>query len=228
MRSRNLKGVIVGNNNLRLFQIGEHVIRHQLAALVIAIWIIRLQHAQAVFNGNTGRNHQKTAREPAELWGRRTALMVCQAINIAITVVFPAPVANLSANLDNSGLASLLAFFRWSRKYLTHLPYVRRNLSEPYRGFYCFHLTEKRANTTELVVSPMPKQAGSLRGHTPLILVRYLAPLINLPANTVNSLHQIVLLIIGPILPRGPVEHKGGLIQGCTPLLLRRRNRRDE
>ena len=48
------------------------------------------------------------------LWGRRTALMVCQAINIAMTVVLPVPVANLSANLGSgsSGLASLLAFVR--------------------------------------------------------------------------------------------------------------------
>ena len=50
------------------------------------------------------------------LCGRRAALTVCQAINIAMTVVFPAPVASLSASRDSSGLASSLAFLRWSRK----------------------------------------------------------------------------------------------------------------
>ena len=53
--------------------------------------------------------YQEAARElPAGQ--RRTALIVCQAISMAITVVFPAPVvASLSARRINSGLASLLA-----------------------------------------------------------------------------------------------------------------------
>ena len=42
----------------------------------------------------------------------RTALTVCHALSIAITVVLPAPVANFSASRINSGLASLLAAAR--------------------------------------------------------------------------------------------------------------------
>ena len=41
--------------------------------------------------------------------------MVCQAISIAITIVFPAPVASLRASRDNSGLASRLAASRCLR-----------------------------------------------------------------------------------------------------------------
>ena len=50
-----------------------------------------------------------TIRKPLvkrPLWGWRTALIVCQAISMAITVVLPAPVASLRAMRDNSGLAS--------------------------------------------------------------------------------------------------------------------------
>ncbi len=54
--------------------------------------------------------------------GRRTALTVCQAISIAMTVVLPAPVASFSARRISSGLASLLAFARCSRKRLPRLP----------------------------------------------------------------------------------------------------------
>ena len=39
----------------------------------------------------------------------RTALTVCQAISIAMTVVLPLPVASFSAMRDSSGLASSLA-----------------------------------------------------------------------------------------------------------------------
>src|SRR5947207_715813 len=48
--------------------------------------------------------------------------MVCQAIIIAMTVVLPAPVASLRANRISSGLASLLALARCSRKRLPVLP----------------------------------------------------------------------------------------------------------
>jgi|GEM_PF-4113642 len=56
------------------------------------------------------------------LVGRRTALMVCQAISMAITVVLPAPVASFKATRISSGLASLLALTRCSRKDLADLP----------------------------------------------------------------------------------------------------------
>lgn len=50
--------------------------------------------------------------------GRRTALMVCQAMSMAITVVLPAPVANFKARRISSGLASLFALVRCSRNRL--------------------------------------------------------------------------------------------------------------
>ena len=54
--------------------------------------------------------------------GWRTALMVCQAMSIAMTVVLPAPVASFSARRISSGLASLLALARCSRNRLPVLP----------------------------------------------------------------------------------------------------------
>ena len=53
-----------------------------------------------------------TTRKPREncwLPGWRTALTVCQAISIAMTVVLPAPVASFSAMRSSSGFASSLA-----------------------------------------------------------------------------------------------------------------------
>ena len=57
-----------------------------------------------------------------ELCGRRTALTVCQAISIAMTVVLPVPVASLRASRGRSGLASRLALARLSRKSLPARP----------------------------------------------------------------------------------------------------------
>ena len=54
----------------------------------------------------------KKPRVKRELFGRRTALIVCQAISIAITVVLPAPVASLTARRATPGFASSFAKFR--------------------------------------------------------------------------------------------------------------------
>jgi hypothetical protein len=56
------------------------------------------------------------------LCGWRIALMTCQAISMAITVVLPAPVANFNASRISSGLASALAFARCSIKSSPTLP----------------------------------------------------------------------------------------------------------
>ena len=205
--------MVVGDNNLRLFQIREHVARHQLAALIIAIRIIRLQYAQAILDGNTGRDHQKAAREPGTL-GTADRIDGLPGDQHRHDSGLSCACRQLECQSRQLGIGIVIGIFQMVEEVPTHLPDVRRNLSEPYCGFYCFHLTKKGANTTELVMPPMPKQAGSLRRHTPLVLIRYLAPPINLPTNTVDSLHQIVLLTIGLILSRGPVEHKGRLIQG--------------
>ena len=60
-----------------------------------------------------------TTRKPRvnrRLPGCRTELIVCQAMSIAMTVVFPAPVASLRASRCNSGLDCSFADRRWSRK----------------------------------------------------------------------------------------------------------------
>ncbi len=48
---------------------------------------------------------------------RRTELIVCQAMSIAITVVLPAPVASLSAKRGRPGFDRAFAASRWSRNF---------------------------------------------------------------------------------------------------------------
>ena len=58
------EGVVIGDDDLRAVEIAEHVGRHQLAVAVVAVRIVRLQHPQAVADGETGGDHQESAREP--------------------------------------------------------------------------------------------------------------------------------------------------------------------
>ena len=59
-----------------------------------------------------------TMRKPREKFfplGRRTAFTVCHAMSMAMTVVFPAPVASFSAMRKSSGFASRFTLSRSSK-----------------------------------------------------------------------------------------------------------------
>ena len=58
------EGVVVGDDDLRAVEVAEHVGRHQLAAAVVAVRVVRLEHPQPVADGETRGDHQESAREP--------------------------------------------------------------------------------------------------------------------------------------------------------------------
>ena len=61
---------------------------------------------------------------------RRTALMVCQAMIIAMTVVLPAPVASFNASRMSPGFASLLALSRSSKMRFPDLDWGATSVSQ--------------------------------------------------------------------------------------------------
>ena len=69
-------------------------------------------------------------RVKRRLPGRRTALIVCQAMSIAMTVVLPAPVASFRARRERPGLASSLERWRWSRSLLPCLSFGATSVSQ--------------------------------------------------------------------------------------------------
>ena len=68
-----LEGVVVGDDDLGAVEVVEHVARDQLAAGVVAVRVVRLEDAQAVLDGQPGRDDQEATRELLAA-GRRTAL----------------------------------------------------------------------------------------------------------------------------------------------------------
>ena len=86
------------------------------------------------------------------LVGERTALTVCQAISMAMTVVLPLPVAIFIARRISSGLASSLAPSNASQNVFVAL-LAPRDLCEPDDGLDGFDLAEEGAHALEIVVS---------------------------------------------------------------------------
>ena len=63
------------------------------------------------------------------LFGCRTALMVCHAMIMAMTVVLPAPVASLRAMRDNSGVGVVVSIGEAVEHSPSNLPELGGDLS---------------------------------------------------------------------------------------------------
>ena len=157
--------------------------------------------------------------------GRRTALIVCQAISIAMTVVLPAPVASFRARRSSSGLASLLAAARCSRICLP-LFGLGRDLGQPDGRFHGFHLAEERPDAAELVMPPVLEQPRRFGRHLPLAGIGPGPPAVHMTAHLVDDRGGIVLLLLGrKSLALVENEVSAGR---CLLALLRLGDRRDE
>ena len=99
-----------------------------------------------------------TTRKPRVkrlLFGCRTALMVCHAMSMAMTVVLPAPVANFRAKRDSSGVGVVAGVGEAFKEAPSSRPVLRRNLGQPDDGLCRLYLAEEGLDIAEVVVSPM-------------------------------------------------------------------------
>ena len=131
------------------------------------------------------------------LVGERTALTVCQAISIAITVVLPLPVAIFMARRTSSGLACSLAPRMCSQMSPYCLLFFGATSVSQMIGLDGLDLAEERAHILEGVVPPMGEQARRRRGNAPISLVLESAPAFHVRANSIDDRGRIVFLSLG-------------------------------
>ena len=144
--------------------------------------------------------------------GWRTALMVCHAISIAITVVLPAPVASLSAKPGEAGICRLVGRLQALHELPALASGAGGNLGQPDHRLYRFDLTEERTDVAELVVPPVVQQPRGLGGDPPLGAGQP-APLVYAVAHALDHPHQLILLPVVVRRPAGIIETQLGLVQ---------------
>ena len=217
------EGVEVGDDDLGAAKVGQHVRVYQFAAGVVAVRVVRQQHAQAVADGDAGGHHQKATGEaravraphrvhglPGDEHGHDGGLARAggefqrQAVEAGVRFV----VGGLEVIEEAAGLAAEL----------------RRHFHQPDGGFRRFHLAEERPDAGERMAPPVAQQPRRLRRHLPLVL-RQFPPRRDLLANAVDDVRVLILLARGVHFRRGLVERKLAL---PTPLPLGFRNGRDE
>ena len=141
-----LEGVVVGDDDLGALRTSSSMsLGTSSRSGVVAVGIVGLENAEPILDGQAGRADQEAAREHACSPGRRTALIVCHAMSMAMTVVLPAPVASFSARRISSGFASRLALARWSSNPLPAFT-LGSDLGEPDGRLDRLDLAEERAD----------------------------------------------------------------------------------
>ena len=177
----------------RLVQVGQHIGGNQLAAAVVAVRVVGLQHPQAVLDGNAGRDHQKAARKPGTLRAARRVdgLPGDQHRH-------DGGLAGAGSQLEGQPRQGRVGIAVGVGQMVEEIPAgaarLGRHLGEPDGGLDRFDLAEEGPQAAEAMVPPVLQQAGRFRGHPPSTGVVESAPGIHSPAHLVDDGRQVVLL----------------------------------
>ncbi len=214
----------VRDDDLGAVDVAEHVVGDEFTALIIAVRIVGLQHAQAVTDRQTGGHDQEPACEllavrsahgidrlPGDDHGHDGRLARARGQLQSQSHQFRVGVVVGVGDVLQKAFPGLL---------------VGGDLRQPDRGLDRLDLAEKRAGAVERMVAPMLQQTRCLRRHAPVGRIRDGAPLVHPQTQGIDDRRRIILLV----LCRNAftfVEHKPRLL-GCTLALSGLGNRRDE
>ena len=161
------EGVVVGDDDFGTQHFFAHLERHQLALGEVAVGVVGVQHAQAIADGDTRRDHQEARREA---FGRACARGVdgLPGDEHSHHGGFAGTGGQLERNAEDvwvgvgAGVTQML-------EPGASFGVVRGDFVEPYGGLGCFDLTKKRPQIFELVTVPVGQQLGRSRGHVPFV-----------------------------------------------------------
>ena len=157
------------------------------------------------------------------LLGRRTALTVCQAINIAIDDGLADPGGELQRQPREIGIGLGIDLRQMVEGTTPRIAYGR-HFGQPDHRLHRLDLAEEGAEPGEAMAAPVAEQPGGLPGH-PQLRLRQRPPLVDGAADAVDDFGQVVLLASGGQASRPGIEDHFVL---ASPTLPRPRDRRDE
>ena len=159
--------MVVGDDDVGAVQIAEHGARHQFAALVVAVRVVGLQHAQPVADRQAGGHYQEAAREsPAARMAHRVHRLPRDQHRHYRRLAGAGGEFECQPREAGVGLVVRLL------QPLDELPPVASGagsyLGQPDHGLHRLDLAEEWTDVAELVMAPMMEQASGLRCNPPL------------------------------------------------------------
>ena len=172
------EGVVVGDDDLRAVEIAEHVGRHQLAAAVVAVRVVRLEHPQAVADGEARGDHQESAREPPTA-GAADRIDGLPRDEHGHDRGLAGAGCELEREACEAGVRLLVGRREMVEEAAALVAEPRCDLGQPDRGLRRFDLAEEGPDVAEAVAAPVLQEPSRLGGYPPPAGVRNRTPRID-------------------------------------------------
>jgi hypothetical protein len=148
--------VEVGDDDLGTLEIGQHVAGHQLAALVVAVRVVGLEHSETIANGQAGRNNKEATGKPATL-GSPRRVDGLPSDDHGHHGGLPGAGSQLQRQAHELRVRVSVSVGNVVKERLARLPRLRGDLRQPDYGLQRLHLAEEGPNVTELMMPPVLK-----------------------------------------------------------------------
>ena len=167
-RFTELECVVVGDDDLGLFKITQHLSGYQFPALVIAVGVIREQDAESVPDGDAGCDDQEPAGVFLAAWAA-----CCVDRLPGDEHRHDGGLARARGKLQcksvESRVRALIGILQQIENRPAFLAHLGGNFGQPDGHLDSFNLTEERAQACKLVITPMLKESRRLWRHLPAV-----------------------------------------------------------
>ena len=191
------ESVEVGDDDLGLSEIGEHVGREKLAAVVIAVGIVGLEDAETVLDGDAGGDDKKTAGEFPSV-GPADGVDGLPGDDHRHDGSLAGAGGELQRDAGQLRVGVPAGAGEPVEDALAGRPQLGGNLGQPDDCLDGLDLAEERAVIAEPMMAPMEEQPGGFWSDTPVVGALYLSPIIDPAANLIDrGSDELVLLPLG-------------------------------
>ena len=220
------EGVVIRDDDPGFTDLRKHVPRDEFAGFVITVGVVRLQDAEAVFNGEAGGDDEEAARK------LRTAGAACGIDGLpghehGHHGGFAGSCGELEGKPEKFGVCVVIGVFKVLDKGVAGLACFRRDFGKPDGGFDCLDLAEERADGAERVRAPVLQESLGFRGDLPGFGVGPVTPTVDMDTQFVDDGGREFVLLARGGKADALIEAEA-LLLGFSFLLSRFRNGRDE
>ena len=160
------EGVVVGDNDLGLPDVGQHVGRHQLAAAVVAVRVVGLEDAQAVADGDAGRDDEEALGESLAA-GPADRVHRLPGDDHSHDGGLTGAGGQFEGDAQQVGVGLLVGVFEALEDCPALRPHFGRDFSEPDERFDGLDLAEEGPVAAEAVGAPVLQEALCFRASRP-------------------------------------------------------------
>ncbi len=165
---------------------GEHVLRNELAAGVVAVGIVGQQNTKAVADGEAGRDDQKAAGE-FRAAGAANGIDGLPGNEHGHDGGLAGSGGEFQRKTHELGVGVIIGIGQMIEETLAGFTAGWGDFGQPDSGFDGLQLAKERANVVEFVAAPMLQKMSGFGRYLPIVRIRPASPLVDMMAKFVDD-----------------------------------------